>query len=1011
MKQKIHFLLCLLMLFVGATQAEAQTYYEKVTSTAGITSGQYLIVYETGNVAFNGGLETLDAVSNTIAVTIKDGKIQASEATEAAEFTIDTTNGKLKSKSGKYIGVSDNSNGLKQADDATTYTNSFSVDNSKNAVIAAVFSGSTMSLRYNKANNQERFRYYKNAGQEAIQLYKKIAGLDVSFSTNEVSLNIGDTYQNTINKPEDLDVTYASSDEKVATVSKDGTVTALAAGETTITASWAAGADHSAGTASYKVTVTGAVNPLVEFMHTALTALIGRTVTNEISKPDDLPALTYSSSDENVATVDAETGIVTGVSEGRVTITASWPALGNTYNAGSVSYTVNVVEAIAPQLLFAYDPYSLAVGTSGTNPLNKPDELNVTYTIDDLNIATVDPATGLVQALATGQTTVTATWEAVPGHYYAGTKSYTLQVISPSTIVDFENDLTTYGDWTFVNIASKQTNSNVTAHGGSYFGTTGGKTTASITTKNIISYPQTLTCYLSKQSTNTTSSSWTVTVSPDGERWETVGSTSATDMDRGAWKEFSVDLSAYHDVFVKLSYDGSTAIRCIDDLTLTYASGSSPVLSTSDRTIDAGTVDVNGEAQCQFSVIQANLTGNITISTDLGSVSPATIAKGDGETTVTWTYTPTEAGDFSATITLTDEADGLTQTVDVTGTAIAPVAALPLPFVETFNTNEGSGGNDNEWNGPIAQNNIVSDNKGWEFSNEGGANHCAKFGIGKAGGSATTPLLAFEAGKTYTLAFKAAAWNGSSEKTTLNLAISKGTLSQTSVTTVKGQWTDYIVTITGAGNATVTFSTSSANSRFFLDEINIVDNESAYVVKIVDIGYATYVAAGNFVVGNAPEVYTVKDGGKSAELTKLEEGTIVNAGTPVLLKGDNGIYFLTASAAEGSELDNDLMASDGNVTGDGTIYVLNCVNDQVGFYKLKTGNKLAAGKAYLQATDTAEGVKFFGGNEPDDTPTAITNVELDAAAREGKVYNLAGQRVLRPSKGIYIIGGKKLMIK
>ena len=1009
MKQQIHFLLCLLMLFVGAGQAGAQSYYEKVTSTDGITSGQYLIVYET--VAFNGGLETLDAVGNTISVTIDNSKIEVTETTEAAEFTIDLANGTLKSKSGYYIGVSSNSNGLKQSDDATIYTHSFSIDNSGNAVIKASFSGSTMTMRYNDASNQNRFRYYKS-GQQAIQLYKKIAVLDVSFSTNEVTLNIGDTYQNKINKPAELKVTYASSDEEVATVSENGTVTALAAGETTITASWAAGADHSAGSASYKVTVTGVVDPRVEFMHTALTALIGRTVTNEISKPDDLPALTYSSSDENVATVDAETGVVTGVSEGRATITASWPALENTYNAGSVSYTVNVVEAIAPQLLFAYDPYSLAVGTSGTNPLNKPDELNVTYTIDDLNIATVDPATGLVQALATGQTTVTATWEAVPGRFYAGTKSYTLKVISPSTIVDFESELSEYEqDWTFVNIASKQTNSNVIAHGGNYFGTTGGKASASITTKDKIPYPQTLTCYLSKQTTNTNASTWKVEVSSDGARWDTVGTTPASDMARGEWIEFSVDLSAYHDVFVKLSYDGSTAIRCIDDLTLTYASGSSPVLSTSDRTIDVGTVDVNGEAQCQFSVIQANLTGNITATTDLGSVSPATIAKGDGETTVTWTYTPTEAGDFSATITLTDEADGLTQTVDVTGTAIAPVAALPLPFVETFNTNEGSGGNDNEWNGPIAQNNIVSDNEGWEFSNEGGANHCAKFGIGKAGGLATTPLLAFEAGKTYTLAFKAAAWNGNSEHTTLNLAISKGSLSQNSVTTVKGQWTDYIVTITGAGNATVTFSTSSANSRFFLDEINIVDNESAYVVKIVDIGYATYVAAGNFVVGNAPEVYTVKDGGKSAELTKLEEGTIVNAGTPVLLKGENGIYFLTASDTEGAELDNDLMASDGNVTGDGTIYVLNCVNDQVGFYKLKTGNKLAEGKAYLQATDTAEGVKFFGGDEPDDTPTAITNVELDAAAREGKVYNLAGQRVLRPSKGIYIIGGKKLMIK
>lgn len=148
--------------------------YVKVTSTEDLEDGQYLIVYEDGNVAFDGGLETLDAVGNTISVNIVKNEIAANETTNAAAFTIDVTNGTIKSASGLYIGVSTNTNGLKQSEEAETFTNSFSIDSEGNAVISAVFDQSTMALRYNKTSGQTRFRYFKNAGQEAIQLYKKV---------------------------------------------------------------------------------------------------------------------------------------------------------------------------------------------------------------------------------------------------------------------------------------------------------------------------------------------------------------------------------------------------------------------------------------------------------------------------------------------------------------------------------------------------------------------------------------------------------------------------------------------------------------------------------------------------------------------------------------------------------------------------------------------------------------------------------------------------------------------
>lgn len=146
--------------------------YVKVTSTADLEDGQYLIVYEDGNVAFDGGLETLDAVGNTISLNIVKNEIAANETTNAAAFTIDVTNGTIKSASGLYIGQTSDANGM-QSSDTEAYENTISFDEKFNADI---MSGKAY-LRYNSASNQARFRYYKStsyAGQEAIQLYKKV---------------------------------------------------------------------------------------------------------------------------------------------------------------------------------------------------------------------------------------------------------------------------------------------------------------------------------------------------------------------------------------------------------------------------------------------------------------------------------------------------------------------------------------------------------------------------------------------------------------------------------------------------------------------------------------------------------------------------------------------------------------------------------------------------------------------------------------------------------------------
>ena len=159
---------------------ESTSYYEKVTSTEDLTDGQYLIVYEAGNVAFNGNLTTLDGVNNTIGISFKtDGTIEQQSNTTSAEFTISAVEGghSVTSASGYYIYKTAYSNGLdsKSSSNAfkTDYINVITFDASGNAILTTGNNSSKTTLRFNAAADQKRFRYYKS-GQQAVQLYKLV---------------------------------------------------------------------------------------------------------------------------------------------------------------------------------------------------------------------------------------------------------------------------------------------------------------------------------------------------------------------------------------------------------------------------------------------------------------------------------------------------------------------------------------------------------------------------------------------------------------------------------------------------------------------------------------------------------------------------------------------------------------------------------------------------------------------------------------------------------------------
>lgn len=144
-------------------------------------------------------------------------------------------------------------------------------------------------------------------------------------------------------------VTWSSGAETIATVSPDGLVTGIAAGTATITAE-ADGVSGSAAISVFAVEVASVeVEPASATIATGAT--IQLTATPKDAQGDPLPGrpVTWSSSNEGVAVVSD--GLVTGVAEGTVTVTAT--SEGHS-GASSIDVFVPPPGTTAPNLKVAF---------------------------------------------------------------------------------------------------------------------------------------------------------------------------------------------------------------------------------------------------------------------------------------------------------------------------------------------------------------------------------------------------------------------------------------------------------------------------------------------------------------------------------------------------------------------------------------------------------------------------------------------------------------------------------
>ena len=249
---------------------------------------------------------------------------------------------------------------------------------------------------------------------------------EITVSNDSYSVNYGDKAFNLGAKTSgDSDLSYKSSDEKVATVSADGTVTIQGAGTAVITVLAEKTAKYNAAAKEISVQVAKAKQKITA---KNVSKTYGDKAFSLGAKTSGDGTLNYKSGNTKIATVD-KNGKVTLKGAGTVKITVTAAATAN-YEKASATVTVTVAKAkqtiTAKNVSKTYGDkaFSLGVKTSGNGTL--------TYKSSNTKVATVDK-NGKVTLKGPGVAKITVT-AAATDNYLKASKTVTLKV-APKTVV------------------------------------------------------------------------------------------------------------------------------------------------------------------------------------------------------------------------------------------------------------------------------------------------------------------------------------------------------------------------------------------------------------------------------------------------------------------------------------------------------------------------------------------------------------------------------------------------
>ena len=363
-------LLSLLPLCVQAQTTESKE-YTIVNNVDDLSEGDHIIIVSKFHSKAMTETVNISSIKNqrleSTKITLNEDKTIAYTNVESADFTLEKTNGKfnIRSNSGKYVtNVADKKDdkAVNLSDEISETTEAeISFDNDKANILYAkpstkflyCISGSQMFAMNESPSSADSYKVYIyklysktktriSFGEEAKDTYNITYG-----TTDFVSPKANVYADNTIMS--DAEISYTSSNTTIATVDNDGNVTINnnnQYGETTITASYLGDGNHYACSASYTIKVTEKKKTTTKLSfgegidHQTIVVKVNEEDSfagaKAILSPVDNGDVTYSSSDENVATVDNE-GKIRLYNIGETVISANY-AGNETYAACSTYY-------------------------------------------------------------------------------------------------------------------------------------------------------------------------------------------------------------------------------------------------------------------------------------------------------------------------------------------------------------------------------------------------------------------------------------------------------------------------------------------------------------------------------------------------------------------------------------------------------------------------------------------------------------------------------------------------
>lgn len=265
--------------------------------------------------------------------------------------------------------------------------------------------------------------------------------------------------------------------------------------------------------------------------------------------------------------------------------------------------------------------------------------------------------------------------------------------------------------------------------------------------------------------------------------------------------------------------------------------------------------------------------------------------------------------------------------------------------------------------------------------------------LGLNGKDITVTLPSLKAGQIVTVVSRIA--NSSAFERRLsasNLYVSEGFLSSE-----EDAWVTNIGVV--AKDGPVSFTTLEGGVN--LQSIKVATIPESYTITIGEAGWSTFVS---------PLAVSLPDNLKAYTVISANDGTAtlidvnaIEAKEPVLLYGAAGEYTLNV-IDQANATHNLLKASTSYFKANGSQYVLANGSKGIGFYKAAQGTIINGGKGYLSITGSASN-EFVFGIEDGIHETVTSNKE------DNVYYNLQGVRVDKPTMGVYIVNGKKVVLK